>query len=410
MKPVSVLWVIGVAILFPLFFQLSGNIYNSQEAIVDSGGILNKLPLPVSILACLGGILLLKDNFRRASLAYKVVGAMLLVMLISFFLAGAGLSFEKRKVILLAQVLLPVAGLVLGQMVIDDTKTIPKAFLGVLLLVVPTQLVAGWIQGHFTLTHNLYVFGVYQHFQYVPLILVCAFVVAMTALWNSHRKYFYFLMPLMAIYVVASFSLLTMFALSAFLVSFGLSKHKERGGRGGVWAITGLAFICMLSYFFIMKDSVQNDSQYLGKIQMLASGETPKNMEDRLADWRLYGNGIIESGRVALFGHPAPFPREVKSSAHNWYLDMAYNFGLISWLPTILLIGYTAYLLWHNRGSLQAETLWLAVVVFYLILIDSNFKVTLRQPYPGIFAYFLWGMLLSVLLGKRAERVNDKAI
>lgn len=40
-------------------------------------------------------------------------------------------------------------------------------------------------------------------------------------------------------------------------------------------------------------------------------------------------------------------------------------------------------------------TVWLAVIVLYLVVVDSNFKVTLRQPYPGIFSYFLWGMLVS---------------
>lgn len=410
MKSVNVLWIIGVAILFPLFFQLSGDIYNSQEAVVDSGGMLNRLPLPLSILASLGGIFVLKDNYRRASLAFKVAGAMLLMMLISLFLAGENLSIDKRKVILLAQFMLPVAGLVLGQMVIDEEKAIPKAFLGVLLLIVPAQLTAGWIQGHFTLTHYLYVFSIYQHFQYVPLILVCAFVIAMMSLWNSHRKVFYFLTPMMAIYVVASFSMLAIFAYAAFLVSFGVSKLRDREGRAETLAISVVAFICMLSYFAIMKNShspnLIYDPQFVGKVQTITSGEMPRNVEDRLADWKLYGSGIIESGRTVLLGHPAPLPREVKSSAHNWYLDIAYNFGLISWLPTLLLVGYTSFLLWQKRVSLPAETLWLAIIVFYLIVVDSNLKVTLRQPYPGIFAYFLWGMLLSVLLDKRNERGN----
>lgn len=410
MKSVNVLWIIGVAILFPLFFQLSGDIYNSQEAIVDSGGMLNRLPLPLSILACLGGILALKDNYRRASLAFKVAAAMLLMLLVSLFLAGENLSIDKRKVILLAQFMLPVVGLVLGQMVIDDDKSIPKAFLGVLLLLVPAQLAASWIQGHFTLTHYLYVFSIYQHFQYVPLILLCAFVFAITTLWNSHRKALYFLTPLMAVYAVASFSLLTTFAFLAFMVSFGLPKLRVRKERTGVLVITVVAFICMLSYFAIMKSSVINDPQYLGKVQMMASGEMPRNVEDRLADWKLYGSGIRESGRTLLVGHPAPFPREVKSSAHNWYLDIAYNFGLISWLPTFLLVGYTGLLIWQTRGIMPAETLWLAVIVFYLVVVDSNFKVTLRQPYPGIFAYFLWGMVLSALLSKRGKTGNGYAI
>lgn len=410
MKSFNVLWIIGVAILFPIFFQLSGSIYNSPANIIDSGGVLLSLPLPLSILACLGGIWLLKGNIQRASLALKFAGAMLLLMLISLLLAGDSFLFDKRKVIMMAQILLPVAGLVLGMMVKDKGRVISKAFLVVLLLLVPAQLVGSWIQGGFMLTHYLYVFSVYQHFQYVPLIFVCAFIFAITTLWNTHRKYFYLLTPLMGIYVVASFSLLTMFAFCAYLVAFTLTKLRAKNGQIDAMSLTGVALICMLIYFPIMKNGVQNDSQFLGKFLMIKNGEQPRNLSDRLGDWKLYGNGIVESTRTVLVGHPAPFPREVKSSAHNWYLDIAYNFGVISWLPTIALLFYTGLLLWQNRVSLPAETLWLAVIVFYLVVIDSNFKVTLRQPYPGIFAYFMWGLLLSTLLAKRDNEEHVKAI
>lgn len=37
------------------------------------------------------------------------------------------------------------------------------------------------------------------------------------------------------------------------------------------------------------------------------------------------------------------------------------------------------------------------MLVRFLVLVDSNFEVTLRQPYPGIFAFFLWGLLLARL-------------
>ncbi len=406
MKSSSLLWVIGIGILFPLFFQLSGGIYNSHEAMTDSGGLISRLPLPISILACMVGMFMLRVSRGRASVAILVVGAMLLTMLASFLLSGAGLTaFDKRKVIMMAQILLPVMGLVLGQMISDEHKVIPKAFLVVLLVIVPFQLVSGFMQDRITLTHDLYVFSIYQHFQYVPLVLVCAYILVMANLWSSHRKAIYFLTPLMAIYAVASFSMLTMFAFSVFMIAFGLSKLHSGEGRVEAFTLSAIALICVASYMSYMKNSPKllNDPQYIGKMQMLANGEEPRNLDDRMADWALFGSGIVESGRTLFWGHPSPIARDVKSSAHNWYLDIAYNFGVVSWLPTLLLLGYSVYLLWLKRKTLPAETLWLAIVVFYLVIVDSNFKVTLRQPYPGIFTYFLWGMLLSTLLSKSAK-------
>jgi len=60
-------------------------------------------------------------------------------------------------------------------------------------------------------------------------------------------------------------------------------------------------------------------------------------------------------------------------------------------------MGYTVYLCFKQRKFISVETWWLLAIVFYLVVIDSSFKVTLRQPYPGIFTYFLWGILLSRL-------------
>jgi len=44
-------------------------------------------------------------------------------------------------------------------------------------------------------------------------------------------------------------------------------------------------------------------------------------------------------------------------------------------------------------------------VVLYLILIDNNLKVTLRQPYPGILFAFLWGIFLNKIM--RLQRCTN---
>ncbi len=396
-EKIWLLWAVGTGLLFPLFFQISGGIYKSIDPVWDSGGVITQLPLPISVIACYGGLLLLGARYRQAALALQVVTAMALTMFISLL---AGLKFELRKVILLIQVLLPAAGLVLGQMVEDENKIIPRAFLGVLLVIVPLQLLAGLVRGNLWLTHYLYLFSIYQHFQYVPLIFVCGFVYSMSALWDSYKKPFYFLTPLMCIYSLQSLSFLTFIAFSAFVFTFMLLRLQ--GFKKILTVIFFAAAIsCIPVYSSILKSQViffkGDTSQYDGKFRPMERGEAPRNVQERLQDWKLYGAGIVENTKTVFFGHPAPFPRQVKTSAHNWYLDMAYNFGVISLIPVIVLIVYTFYLLWRRKKSLPQDICWLAAIVFYLVLLDSNLKVTLRQPYPGIFAFFMWGKLLSVL-------------
>ena len=397
-------WVIGLGLLFPLFFQFSGAIYSGF--LNDSGGNIARLPFPLAALACFGGIVLYRKRFRNAQIAWAFIAAMLLIQLFSVLFAGSGWKVEIRKLMLLAQFLMPMAALALGQMLNDDDQIIPKAFLVVLLVVVPAQLLAGWAQGTLTLTHNLYVFSIYQHLQFVPVVFVCAFVVATTALWDSHRRALLILVPLITLYAIASGSFLTIAAFIAFLAAFiGHVARADKRLPGYLVPVVALAVIVFATfaggtYLNAAKDntSIKGDyGAYLAKFKVLSEGGLPSNASERWADWSLFGSGIMESPRTMVLGHAAPIDRAVKSSAHNWYIDIVYSFGLVSLLPVFLLIGYTAHLIWRARSHLTLDTRWLAFVVLFLVVIDSNFKVTLRQPYPGIFSYFLWGLLLTRL-------------
>jgi hypothetical protein len=125
----------------------------------------------------------------------------------------------------------------------------------------------------------------------------------------------------------------------------------------------------------------------------------PLNVVERLTDWTLFGRPIFSSVESFLFGHPAPLSRSVRTSAHNYYIDLAYNFGTLALLPAIGLLFYTFRLVWMRRREIWRDDrlIWIVVVTLCLLVIDSNFKVTLRQPYPGVFAFFLWGVLLARL-------------
>lgn len=399
------LWLIGVALLFPLFIQISAGIYISPEAVTDSGGVLSKLPLPIALAACVFGILALARNYRQALPAVMFIGGFSALMGASLLLAGTDTAIQQRKILIGLQFLLPTMGLVLGQLVHDDKNIIPRAFMWVLLIVVPFQILAGWWQKTLTLTHNLYLFSIYQHFQFVPVIFVLAFCLVVVHFWDEHKAVLRFLTGVMGIYAIASASFLAIGLYSAFVLVFFLRKlWKLKTGRLIGMTVFGTAIVAAglvigLYYGIAQKNTsiIGDGGQYLGKFQTLAEGKMPVNVVQRLGDWKLYRDWIAESDRTMLFGHVEPPPREVKTSAHNWYLDFAYNFGMVALVPLLTLMGFTARLLFLYRKTLPGQTMWLAALVAFMVLIDSNFKVTLRQPYPGIFAYFLWGLLLTRL-------------
>lgn len=402
------LWLIAIALLLPLFIQISGGIYSNPEAVTDSGGVLSTLPLPISLVACVLGILGAR-NYRRAIPAVLFISGLFALMVVSLLFADANQTVDQRKVLIGLQFLLPTLGLVLGQLVDDDENVIPKAFMWVLLLIVPFQLLAGWWQKTLTLTHNLYLFSIYQHFQFVPVIFVLAFCWVMINLWIEHKKALGFLTVVMGMYALASASFLAIGLYCAFVMVFFIRKLSQLKTKRlivlTVFAIGVVAagILVTLYYSVAQKNSsiIGDNGQYLGKFKTLADGKMPVNVTQRLDDWKLYRDWIRESDRTILMGHVEPPPREVKTSAHNWYLDFVYNFGLLSLLPLLALIGFTGWALARHRKVLPAQTLWLAALVAFIVLIDSNFKVTLRQPYPGIFAYFLWGLLLTRICSQR---------
>jgi len=377
-------WLIGAAILFPLFFQLSAGVYQDANPIPDSRGILWSLPLPISILACLAGILAHWRGLARAKVALIYFAALAGFMALSFVVTDGG----HRKLMYAGQTLLPVLGLVLGMLLGTERATIAKAFMWVLLVLMPVQLIAGWYQGGLILTNYLYAFSVYQHIQFVPVVMSVAFGFVVVHQWEKHKGLMLALTVIAGLYMLASGSFLAIGFYAGFVVLFFGTRVKL------AYIVAGLAAAVVLGglYYGNVKpdaDRMANGSAYVQKFADVLQGKLPGNVTIRLKDWQMYGGWVAER---PLLGHSEPPAREVRTSAHNWYLDFAYSFGVLGLLPVIALIGFTA---WSLRGA-SAEVWWLAGFVAFLVLVDCSFKVTLRQPYPGIFAYFLWGLLLAV--------------
>ena len=415
-KALSRYYLLPLGLVFPLFFILSGKIYYQRdEPIYDSGGVLTAVPLPFSLIATAAAILLL-GGYRRALPGIRFILFFLGAMLLGFAFLGGGLN--PRKLILLLQFLVPAGALVLGLMLdAADQRSGSLTWLFLVPVFITLQLWWGYVdQDTIALNHDMYFFSIYQHRQFVPSIFVSAYMIALFTLWDSARWRTAVLatMPIIACYTVVSLSTLTMGIL--FLGTLILLQRRPRSLA--TWLL--LALVVSASALGVafnkglagkpqlaaqQKFSILAPQAPAAAARGLPALHVPVNLQMRLHDWALFGRGILESPQAALFGHAEPIDRAIATSAHNYYLDLIYNFGLIGLAPLVWLIVYTLRLLWKNRARLQAELplLGLAFVALYLILVDNNFKVTFRQPYPGIFGFVLWGLLISRLTESRAE-------
>lgn len=393
---------IAVSLFFPLFFKLSGRIYHSRVPLLDSGGVLMDLPLPVSIIGCYLGILLLW-RYRSARLPLFIISLTFILMICSTLIISRGnIVSERRKLLLIVQFILPLFALVLGQ-IFDQRDAgqdlFVKAILLVLILIVPSQLLYTWTQGHIILGHSVPFFSIYQSHQYVVLMMVSGFLIAFSCLWEDKffRRVLYALSPIVGIYAVASFSLLSIFLMAAGLFIITIFRFFRTGDKSALLLFLVVLFVsityfyyCMGTWAFNAKFRPNSDSHAF----------LPKNVADRFGDWKFYSNRIVTNSQTLLLGHKTPPERLVRTSAHNYYLDFIYNFGLIAITPLLFLIGYTVLQCCKARRDILKSNILIGLtgVVLYNLLVDNNFKVALRQPYPGIIVAFLWGILLNKLV------------
>jgi hypothetical protein len=406
--------VVPLLLFFPLFFQLTGQIFQDRAFIFDSQGALMRVPLPVSLLACFVGIPLL-GRYGRASLSLGVIFLSFVLMLMSVVITThARVTQQEAKLILMLQFLVPMCALVLGQLYEEEGANrflVEKAFLYVLLALVPVQLLLTWVQGYFVLSPYLYLFSIYQHLQYVPVIFAGGYLIALYSLWDlaRYRKALIVLAPLMGIYVSGSGSMVAMAALIGGMLGFALYRWKVGFDRSLKIAVL-LMMVSSGSYFKLARSNM--DALRIGEKFDIAGVEMLRAaVATRLHYWRYYTERIGDSSKELLFGHSERLDRSKYPSAHNYYLNFVYNFGLLAVLPLLSGIGYTVWMLYRCRKTIVASSsfLGLAIVVLIVLFVDNSLKVGLGQPYPGIISFFLWGILLSRLyrasvMGQQPEK------
>ena len=353
----------------------------------------------------------------------------LLFVMTSLVAAQSNSAHEGAKLILLAQFLLPMFGLILGEMygASSPGPAFERAAIVVLLLIVPAQVVASWMQGYPWLSPKIFVFSIYQHLQYFPMMVVALGLMVTVALW-SYARWARFalgvLLPLLAIYVVASQSFIATVALGTGLILFAYAQTGTGQPRITAALVVVVALMAGVAYWTLVESRwvwtvsdphAKTPSAQLFNEKLRVGPEiggqavTPFGVTPRVEHWRFYASGVVESPRTFLLGHAKPPDRNLHPSAHNYWLDALYNFGVIAILPLLVLLLWTLRALWWQRVQVIGNPLLLgtAMAALYLLLGENMLKVGMRQPYPGIITFFIWGLLIARL---RAAASDEKVL
>jgi hypothetical protein len=409
--------VLGFLLVLPVFFQLGSGLFRDPAIVFETGGALFRLPLPLSVVALFAGIAIL-GNYASATRTLSVLFfSALLFVFTALSVAHGDSEQEEAKLILLAQYLLPMFALVLGEMYgrSAGTPVFEQAALAVLALIVPAHLICSWAQGFSFLAPSLFLFSIYQQLQYVPMVVVASGLMVSFALWPGAgwtRLALIMLPPLLAVHAVASRSLVACASLMVGLGIFAYVQLRLRRAARSAVAVVLVALTAGAGYGFVAasgsppRPAVEEANGPPGNLAAVVAA----GFAQRADQWRFYSAGVIESPSAFLLGHASPPERRQHPSAYNYWLDGLYNFGALALVPIAALMFMTARMIWARRSELLCTPILLGTVVAsaYLLLVETMLKVGLRQPYPGIVGFFIWGLLLA-RLSALEERAQEPA-
>lgn len=409
--------IVILLLFFPLFFQLSGSVFTATNINYDSQGLLLRVPLPIAVIICLIGIVFTIRLEKRHFGVGVIFSAFMLMMLSVILTTAEAGQMKLTKFILLGQFILPMFAFVLGSLYLKP-KSVYLSFealaLYMLFIIIPLEVTASVLQRNYNLTPNLYIFSLYQYLQYLPVVFIGLYFLIATALYKNNilRHLILFLTPWMGIYLAKSISLLTLSLaiLGVFIFIMDAFKDNKK-----IYALTLVTLLLIFSVIYY--PIIEFVNVYLMNISYeihIFNGfvtQFPHIFTKAIPYWDYYWHGIFEGLKPLLFGHQASPNSDLYPSAHNYYLDLIYNFGLVAMLPLGYLIYDTIHKFKQYIGSkfVTESLLMLFVIVMFSLFADNSFKVTFRQPYPGMMMFFLWGVLSSRLheTGERLRKENE---
>jgi hypothetical protein len=320
--------------------------------------------------------------------------------------------------VLLAQFMFPIFGLALGEMfgAVARGPIFERIALWLLLLILPAQLLSGWLAGQMDATPLIFFFSIYKHRLYFPTIVAALLILISFALWGRSRWTriaIACLIPIALVQLVASGSVNALAAAVIGLAGFVAFHWRDRQYR---WQLASILVVALLSGagYSLLRDA--NNLANQGHAKSSAESTPTQSparpgqydatwsiaaatTQARAEQWRFFSGEIIAAPSAFLLGHQTRPNRSLHPNAQNYWLDAMYSFGALAILPLVALLAMTARLAFTRRRELCSDPVLLgtAMAAGYLVLVESMFHVGLRVPYPGIIAFFILGLLIARL-------------
>lgn len=229
--------------------------------------------------------------------------------------------------------------------------------------------------------------GVFIYAPY-PLIIVFMFVIAVFNLYKKRGKYkiiCFILTVIMAFYCAAVQLVLPLAAFIGAMVM--LAAYSGINNRYIVRAVSLAAtgIICSVLFFGIVGKLQRQNNTFIRvyEVQNASSYSLPSLSE-------------LSPGEL-LFGFHHDNAQVY--SNNSYYLDMAYNFGILTLLVILLLALFTVKQAAAHRKIIakDAQLFALCFIMFFILFVANCIGPVIKQPYIEVFYFFIWGYFLKRL-------------
>ena len=378
-------------LLCPLFFMLNGSIFRGQLTDYATDERIQNLPIPLAVVAVFLGIAV-NANYAviKRSMLY-ILSTILLAILVVAVRAGDSQPAHINLSIVWPQIVLPMMGLLLGEMYVNDKawKNIAQIATVVLLAVLSMQYITALMQGNYIAGPSVFLFDIYQYFIYFPTIIVSITIFALFALWHTGERTRIALTCLLTLVVIQVVTVASLNGAVVLIVGVSLLtayywqyRHLRRPLVGAVLLSLSAGAVYMLALDATYPWSILHASQ-----------------DVRIEQWKFFANAIIEAPKILVSGSDVHLDRYLHPSAYNYWLDVIYRLGVLPLIPLFTLLALIIRKVWRQRLTIVKSPLCLgtSLIVFNLFFVESMFGAGLRQPYSGLISFFILGCLIAQL-------------
>lgn len=379
-----------ILIFLPFFFSIEHGLYHFIPGEnIHYGETRNLLEKPIPLSFYLSPLLFFYFVKYQSKIFVKyffIIIFCLIIFLINFF------YFNKNYVYLFyfLQIIYPTIGILIGynSNKIFDQKFLKNFFLFFIIFQILSSII---ISKEFFLLDTFYFFSIYQQYQYTTSIwVILVFIIILNKETNTNTLLKYTLLIVINLFtaMTLNFSTILICLIGNLLFAFSFFRNIRY-----VFLFFLMLILLIICIWYLSINQIGTPTMAGYKTENLLELfqlKVPLNIRQRLDIYESFFKLDFSIIEFFIGFKNINFLLNFKSG-HNILIDYFLLIGIFPVLVIVFLFYYLGFLNYNNK-----ENKYFFSVIFFMlaILIENMFKVSMKQPYPGLITFFIYGYFI----------------